>query len=233
MRQQLETPESWQQRGEWSLRKWKPAGKACNYTIWLPESACLRESRGTGRWPLKGKSSTRESSRAVWRLPFALQRSTVELCWNHAGRETTPRIKEKKALLLFRARRSGKCLSPALRKQRWVQSQPGLLSSKILCQTKNVRVTANQRGKPCKSQRQGEYLEEIAGSNGGNAALNWGWLLSSQQSSKTSQEGSGRFQGTQLGQSVTLEECKIPAPHHGHIQLASGQMAGLHRNRKN
>lgn len=161
MRQQLETPESWQQRGEWSLRKWKPAGKACNYTIWLPESACLRESRGTGRWPLKGKSSTRESSRAVWRLPFALQRSTVELCWSHAGRETTERIKEKKALLLFRARRSGKSCHQHWGSRGEFKASLGYSAARF-CQTKNVWVTANQRGKPCKSQRQGEYLEEIA-----------------------------------------------------------------------
>lgn len=155
MRQQPESPESWQQRGEWSLRKWKPAGKACNYTIWLPDSACLRESREHRRWPLKGKSSTRENSRTAWRPPFTLQRSTEERHWvvpkplrqrnSHEGKG-----KESPASFQSQAEWQMSVIS-ALRKQRWVQSQPGLLSSKI-CQTKNVRVTANQIGKPCKSQ---------------------------------------------------------------------------------
>lgn len=80
--------------------------KACDYTIWL-QSSCLLSPGRTGRCVLKGKSS-----RNVWRIPFALQRSATELCRNHSVRETaTQKDKEKKALFLFKARHSGKCLS--------------------------------------------------------------------------------------------------------------------------
>lgn len=153
MRQQLETPESWQQRGEWSLRKWKPAGKACNYTIWLPESACLRESREHRQMAFERKelhqgelqscveAAIRSPEEHHWVVPKPLrQRNSHE-----------EKGKESPASFQSQAEWQMPVIS-APRKQRWVQSQPGLLSSKNLCQTKNVRVTANQIGKPCKSR---------------------------------------------------------------------------------